>query len=91
MSKANYPRLDVDQLASVIQESIKTQQGKGVGPASENGSSDPHVPAPPTFKLQPDFHPKSSSDAYELHDLLRFHDRVFIENAYRAILRRYPS
>jgi len=91
MSKANYPRLDVDQLASVIQESIKKQQGKGVGPASENGSSDPHVPAPPTFKLQPDFHPKSSSDAYELHDLLRFHDRVFIENAYRAILRRYPS
>ena len=91
MSKAHYPRLDVDQLASVIQESIKKQQGKGGGPAFENGSSDPRVSAPSTFKLQPDFHPKSSGDAYELHDLLRFHDRVFIENAYRAILRRYPS
>jgi len=91
MIKANYPRLDVDQLASVIQESIKKEQGKGVGPAFENGSSDPRVSDPWTFKLQPDFHPKSPGDAYELHDLLRFHDRVFIENAYRAILRRYPS
>src|SRR6185503_4186979 len=91
MSKANYPRLDVDQLASVIQESIKKEQGKGVGPAFENRSSDPRVSDPWTFKLQPDFHPKSPGDAYELHDLLRFHDRVFIENAYRAILRRYPS
>ena len=91
MIKANYPRLDVDQLAAVIQESIGKQQATGVGPADQPRSSEPSLAEPLMLRLQPDFHPKTPGDAYELHDLLRFHDRVFIENAYRAILGRYPS
>src|SRR5688572_25058503 len=37
--------------------------------------------------LQPQFHP-NSEDTYHVNDLLKFNDRQFVQNAYRAILKR---
>ncbi len=46
--------------------------------------------AVPEISLQPPFqsHP---DDTYNIPDLLQYHDRNFIENAYRAILKRSPD
>jgi 2-polyprenyl-3-methyl-5-hydroxy-6-metoxy-1,4-benzoquinol methylase len=43
-----------------------------------------------TLRLQPAFHP-SSDGRYHVNDLLKYHDRNFIQNAYRAILKRGPD
>lgn len=45
---------------------------------------------PPQLKLQPDFqaHP---DHRYHINDLLRYHDRAFVDAAYRAVLKRSPS
>lgn len=40
--------------------------------------------------LQPRFQPNSDS-RYHVNDLLKFHDSTFIQNAYRAILKRGPD
>src|SRR2546426_2963992 len=40
--------------------------------------------------LQPSFQPRSD-DHYHVDDLLKYHDRAFIQNAYRAILKRGPD
>ena len=42
------------------------------------------------IQLQPRFQPNSDS-RYHVNDLLKFHDRTFIQNAYRAILKRGPD
>ena len=42
------------------------------------------------LSLQPEFEPLDNGH-YHLNDLLRFHDREFIRNAYRAILKREPD
>jgi SAM-dependent methyltransferase len=40
--------------------------------------------------LQPTFQPRADHQ-YHVNDLLRYHDRNFIQNAYRAILKRGPD
>jgi SAM-dependent methyltransferase len=40
--------------------------------------------------LQPDFEPRAD-DQYHARDLLKYHDRNFVQNAYRAILKRGPD
>jgi 2-polyprenyl-3-methyl-5-hydroxy-6-metoxy-1,4-benzoquinol methylase len=40
--------------------------------------------------LQSSFQPRSD-DHYHINDLLKYHDRAFIQNAYRAILKRGPD
>ena len=40
--------------------------------------------------LQPAFQPRSDG-RYHVNDLLKYHDRNFIQNAYRAILKRGPD
>jgi O-antigen chain-terminating methyltransferase len=42
------------------------------------------------IQLQPRFHPNTDS-RYHVNDLLKFHDKAFIQNAYRAILKRGPD
>jgi len=44
----------------------------------------------PALKLQPDFQPHPN-DHYHVNDLLRYHDRAFVEAAHRAILKRSPD
>jgi len=41
-------------------------------------------------RLQPLFHPHSDG-RYHVNDLLKYHDRAFVQNAYRAILKRGPD
>jgi 2-polyprenyl-3-methyl-5-hydroxy-6-metoxy-1,4-benzoquinol methylase len=41
-------------------------------------------------RLQPLFHPHSDG-RYHVNDLLKYHDRTFLQNAYRAILKRGPD
>lgn len=40
--------------------------------------------------LQPGFEPHPD-DQYQLHDLVKYHDRNFVQNAYLAILKRGPD
>ena len=84
----NQPQLEIDQIAAVIRESMAAHQDNsepvrvGQTPATENGF--------PQIRLQPDFQPHSDH-RYHVNDLLRFHDRAFVQAAYRAVLKRSPS
>jgi len=86
--RINQPRLEIDHLAAVIRESMAAHQGENeplrvAQPVSvENGF--------PQIKLQPDFQPHSDH-RYHVHDLLGFHDRAFVQAAYRAVLKRSPD
>jgi SAM-dependent methyltransferase len=44
----------------------------------------------PPLSLQPEFE-ASADDHYHVNDLLKFHDREFVRNAYRAVLKREPD
>lgn len=44
----------------------------------------------PELKFTPDFQP-APDHHYHVNDLLQFHDREFVRNAYRAILKREPD
>ena len=84
----NHPRIEIDDLTAVIRESIAAQKHD-----VSNGSTPRETPAIPRFpqlKLQPDFQPRSNN-RYHMSDLLRYHDRVFVDSAYRAILKQPPD
>lgn len=89
MIKPEQPRSEIDDLTAVIRESIAAQKhdnGFVVDRAAEN----PVQSAVPELKLQPDFQPRSNN-RYHIGELLRYHDRAFVDNAYRAILKRPPD
>jgi hypothetical protein len=44
----------------------------------------------PTLELQPD-QPPSEAEVYQLHELVRYHDRAFISYAYAALTKRAPT
>jgi len=44
----------------------------------------------PRLEIQPPFQPRVE-DRYALHELTDFHDVPFVENAYRALLKRMPD
>ena len=58
-------------------------------PARRNGQPLGEVDIQP-FTLQPAFYPHTDG-RYHVNDLLKYHDRSFIQNAYRAILKRGPD
>jgi O-antigen chain-terminating methyltransferase len=92
MIKPEQPRIEIDDLAAVIRESIAAQQhhdGPRVVDSSFASGSTAPSPAP-ELKLQPDFQPRSNN-RYHISDLLRYHDRAFVDNSYRAILKRPPD
>lgn len=84
----NHPRLEIDDLAAVIRESMAAQQNDR--PPRRSVQKVSSETAPPKLRLQPDFEPHSDHH-YDLNDLLRFHDRVFVQAAYRAVLKRSPD
>lgn len=88
MISPEHPRIEIDDLAAVIRESIAAQKhhDKPVAPSVSTHASS----AAPELKLQPDFQPRSNN-RYHISDLLRYHDRVFVDSAYRAILKRPPD
>ena len=83
----NFPQLEVDDLSTVIRKSM-TQQGP-VANHSPTAAATLHD-KPPELKLQPDFQPRAG-DHYHINDLLPYHDRVFVQVAYRAVLKRSPD
>jgi SAM-dependent methyltransferase len=91
--KRNYPRLDIDDLTAVIRQSIASQTNEDQvnGSAAPSPETNGHTPLKiPTLKLQPDFQPRSDN-RYHVNDLLRYHDRTFVQSAYHAILKRSPG
>ena len=91
MIKPEQPRIEIDDLTAVIRESIAAQKHDD-GPGFSNASATENTvqPSAPELKLQPDFQPRSNN-RYHISDLLRYHDRAFVENAFRAIVKRPPD
>ena len=85
----NYPRIEIDDLTAIIRESMAAQRidDQQLHAAAPAVSSEQR---PPELKLQPDFQPHSDH-RYHVNDLLRFHDRTFVQAAYRAVLKRSPD
>lgn len=93
--KRNYSSLNIDDLTAVIRESIASQTNDdkvngSVAPQPAINGDGQTSPEFPTLKLQPDFQPRSDN-RYHINDLLRYHDRAFVQSAYRAILKRSPD
>jgi SAM-dependent methyltransferase len=90
--RMNQPRLEIDDLASVIRESMAAQENdharRRVSPHVAHSVST--ATDPPKLKLQPDFEPRPDHH-YHINDLLRYHDRAFVQAAYRAVLKRSPD
>jgi O-antigen chain-terminating methyltransferase len=84
----NQSRLEIEDLAAVIRESIAAHQNEKT-PIRTTQTVSPESSSP-QFKLQPDFQPHSDH-RYHVNDLLRYHDRVFVQAAYRAVLKRSPD
>jgi SAM-dependent methyltransferase len=90
MIKPEYPRIEIDDLTAVIRESIAAQKHDAPNGVTSRESGAKPAPHFPQLKLQPDFQPRSNN-RYHIADLLRYHDRVFVDSAYRAILKRPPD
>jgi SAM-dependent methyltransferase len=86
--RMNEPRLEIDDLAAVIRESMVAQQNED--PPNRVAQTVSPENGPPHLKLQPDFQP-SADHRYHINDLLRYHDRAFVRAAYRAVLKRSPD
>ncbi len=92
MIKPEQPQIEIDDLAAVVRESIAAQKHRD-DLGLTNGSPATASPPSSTFpelKLQPDFQPRSNN-RYHISDLLRYHDRAFVDNSYRAVLKRPPD
>jgi len=86
MIKPEQPRIEIDDLAAVVRESIAAQKHRDDSAFANGSAAAAAAPSKfPELKLQPDFQPRSNN-RYHISDLLRYHDRAFIDNAYRAIL-----
>ena len=83
--RMNLPQLDVDDLATVIRKSMTANQSPVASAQSVALNNNT-----PQLKLQPEFQPRDG-DRYHINDLLPYHDRVFVNAAYRAILKRSPD
>lgn len=100
MLETSDSEINVDRLMHEIREGVtRQQQQQGAGenlsapvrrfsPSSESRSNAQIYPAP--LGLQPEFHPRPD-DQYHINDLLQYHGRDFVRNAYRAILKREPD
>lgn len=84
----NHPQLEIEDLAAAIRESMAAHRNDHapIREASIVSTQD----SPPQIKLQPEFQPHSDH-RYHINELLRYHDRVFVQAAYRAVLKRSPA
>ena len=82
------PRPEIEDLASVIRESMTAQKTEDM--PNRVGQTVSSENSPSQIKLQPDFQ-QHSDDRYHINDLLRYHDRVFVQVAYRGVLKRSPD
>lgn len=101
----SYPEIDVDKLMNRIRKAV-TARGVDINATNEIPSiviAPPETEAPPAgelnlparleipfLNLAPNFQ-VHKDDKYHVNDLLQYHDRDFVQNAYQAILKRQPD
>ncbi|HEY0006743.1 MAG TPA: methyltransferase domain-containing protein [Pyrinomonadaceae bacterium] len=100
MIEFSEPEFSVESLVALMRQTSAPQPAAHAptqtGPLAElSSSSASHISlSSPTEKrrlvLQPGFQPRTD-DRYHVNQLLQYHDRSFIQNAYRAILKRGPD
>jgi len=84
----NQSRLEIENLAAVIRESMTAYQDENAPVrVAQTASAENSFPQ---IKLQPDFQPHPDH-RYHVNDLLCYHDRAFVLAAYRAVLKRSPD
>lgn len=101
MSEPRYRELDVNQLMATIREAVAQREADGdtsllessaalrkLLSDCETATTEQVEVVPPD--LQTEFVP-SRNGRYHLNDLLKYHDRDFVRNAYRALLKREPD
>ena len=88
--------LDVDQLMSAIRDAASKKHPNLDADTNHEAIPDVFLPH---FQLRKQREPLSLSpefmfhgnETYHVNDLLKYHDRDFVRNAYRAILKREPD
>lgn len=92
MKNYKVPEIDVTQLMSGIRESLSRRNLAERRLRSSSPITTAKAPASsvPELKLSPPFQTRSDNH-YDVNDLLKYHDREFVRNAYRAILKREPD
>jgi O-antigen chain-terminating methyltransferase len=101
-AKITNPEYSVDRIVARMRESAARQGQLSEGALADVVTSAEFRPSArrasgplaelkiQPLKLQPGFQPHSDG-RYHVDDLLKYHDRDFIQNAYRAILKRGPD
>src|SRR5713101_1929777 len=95
------PEIDIQAIKSGIKQAVARRQAAGqtsfinasarlLELLSRDVSALANGSAEGRFRLQPEFIP-NSDDHYHVRDLLQYHDRDFVWNAYRALLKREPD
>jgi len=101
VTPAGEPEIDIQAIKSGIQQAVAHRQAAGqtsfinasarlLELLSRDVSALANGSAEGRFRLQPEFIP-NSDDHYHVRDLLQYHDRDFVWNAYRALLKREPD
>ena len=99
IDQINYPEIDVDQLMARIREVVE-RRGVDLSLTSQSSVS-PFPGAPqtkptliqdriPQFSVSLELEPRANGK-YHVNDLLKYHDRDFVQHAYQVILRREPD
>ena len=91
MTNYEAPEIDVQQLMAGIRQSLSKRNlaERRLQPSTPANRKKPESEIP-ELNLAPSFQTRSDNH-YHVNDLLRFHDREFLRNAYRAILKREPD
>jgi len=101
VTPAGEPEIDIQAIKSGIQQAVARRHAAGqtsfinasarlLELLSQDVSALANGSAEGRFRLQPEFIP-NSDDHYHVRDLLQYHDRDFVWNAYRALLKREPD
>src|SRR6516162_4477851 len=102
MAKLSYPKLTVESLVERLRAGFRRRQSVREPAGDSFFAQQVFAPFPKgdisrlgdvdlrPVSLQPSF--KAHSDNhYHVNDLVKYHDRRFLQNAYRAILKRGPD
>jgi O-antigen chain-terminating methyltransferase len=85
MVELSEPEMSVEKLAEQVRAGALSVSARVIATNPEDSGT-----TPPQLRLQPAFTPRED-DQYHVDELLQYHDRNFIQNAYRAILKRGPD
>jgi SAM-dependent methyltransferase len=104
VAPAGEPEIDIQEIKAAIQRAVARRQAAGetsfinasarlLELLSQEADSLAEVSSGAgdgRFRSQPEFTP-NRGDHYHVTDLLKYHDRDFVWNAYRALLKREPD